>query len=125
MPKMSLEVTKMIARGVEAATLPLTDVVGRQTNKARSLTAWLRQVRAVVGLPDKPTGVGADNTRAGLTSTHPGTRTQLKLTGLLSLRSPGKSRHGADNERSPIRQADSSYRRADGRNVDPFSRTAF
>lgn len=36
-------------------------------------------------------------------------RTQLKRTRLLSLRSPDKSRHGAGNERSPIRQASSSY----------------
>jgi hypothetical protein len=33
---------------------------------------------AVVSLPNKATGVSADNTRAGLTPTHPGTRTQLK-----------------------------------------------
>ena len=113
----------MIARGVEAATLPLTDVVGRQTDKARSLTAALRQLPSRGGLPDKPTGVGSITPAP--VSLQRIRATVSKLTVLLSLRSPGKSRHGADNERSPIRQADSSYRRADGRNVDPFSRTAF
>ena len=74
-------------RIVEAATISLTDVVGLQKNKARHLTAWQRQVRAVVSLSHKPTGVGADNTRAGLTSTRCGERTTSKLARSWSLRS--------------------------------------
>jgi hypothetical protein len=49
----------------------VTDAAGNN-EKARSLTAWRRQVRAMVSLPNKPTGESADNTRAGLTPTHPG-----------------------------------------------------
>jgi len=80
----------------------LTDA-RRNNEKARNLTAWQRQVRAVVSIPNKPTGVSADNTRAGLTPTHPGKRTQLKLARSLSLRLPDKSRHRADNEHPTIR----------------------
>jgi hypothetical protein len=87
-----------------APTSALTDARGHN-KKARNLTAWQRQVRAVVSLPNKPTGVGADNTRAGLTSTHPGKRTRQSWQRSLSLCAPGKSRHGADNERSPIRDS--------------------
>jgi hypothetical protein len=87
-------------RRVEAAAFPLTDAVGLQTNKARSLSAWLRQaIRAVVSLPNKPTGVSVDSTRAGLHSNTSGLVDTSKQANSLSSRSPGKSRHRADNER--------------------------
>jgi hypothetical protein len=92
-----------------ASAFMFTDVESNN-EKARDLTAWLRQVRAVVSLPDKPTGVGADNTRAGLTSTHPGTRTRQSWQRRLSLRAPGKSRHGADNEHPTLRDSGSRNR---------------
>jgi hypothetical protein len=98
-----------MSREVEAAVLLFTDAVGLQTKKARPLTAWRRQVRAVVSQSEKPTGVSADNTRAGLTSTRRGERTTSKLAKSLSLRSPVKSRHGAGDERPTIRQASSNY----------------
>ena len=89
-----------------APTSALTDARGH--NERPALTAWQRQVRAVVSIPNKPTGVSADNTRAGLTPTHPGKRTQLKLARSLSLRLPDKSRHRADNEHPTIRETGSS-----------------
>jgi hypothetical protein len=51
----------MCHRRVEALAIPRSpDASGPQTNKARSLSAWLRQViRAVVSLLYKPTGVSA------------------------------------------------------------------
>jgi hypothetical protein len=100
-------------RRVEAATIPLTDVVGLQTNKARSLSAWLRQaIRAVVSLPNKPTGESVDRTPPVITSTHPGIRTTPKLARSLSLRPPGKARHGADNELHISRNPSSHYLRS-------------
>jgi hypothetical protein len=69
--------------------------------KARNLTAWQRQVRAMVSLPNKATGVSALTPAPVITPTHPGKRTQLKLAKPLSLRRPARS-IGADNERSPI-----------------------
>ncbi len=92
-----------------APTSALTDARGHN-EKARNLTAWQRQVRAVVSLPNKPTGVSASNTCAGLTPTHPGQRTRQSWQVLLSLRPPGTSSHGADNERHIIREAGSGYR---------------
>ena len=91
----------------------LTDEVRGSNEKARSLSAWLRQaIRAVVSLRYKATGESADNTRAGLTPTYPGKRTQLKLTSPLSPRLPSRSRHGADNEHSSLRSAGSHHRGA-------------
>lgn len=53
----------MLTRSVEAATLTFTGVVGRQTNKARCLSAWQRQaIRAVVNVL-KATGAGVTNSR--------------------------------------------------------------
>ncbi len=91
-----------------APTSALTDARGH--NERPALTAWQRQARAVVSLPDKPTGVGADNTRAGLTSTHPGKRTRQSCQRSLSLCAPGKSRHGADNEHPTVRDSGSRNR---------------
>jgi hypothetical protein len=54
-----------------APTSALTDARGHN-KKARNLTAWLRQVRAVVSLPYKPTGVSALTPRRSFTSTYPG-----------------------------------------------------
>jgi hypothetical protein len=89
----------------------LTDEVRGSNKKARSLSAWLRQAnRAVVSLLDKATGESAVNTRAGLTPTHPGKRTQLKLAFPLSPRCPVRSRHGADNEHSSLRPTGSYHR---------------
>ena len=81
-----------------APTSAFTDARGH--NKRPALTAWQRQARAVVNLPNKPTGVGADNIRAGLTPTHPGKRTQLKLASSLSPRPPDRSRFRVGDEHS-------------------------
>lgn len=77
--------------------------------KARNLTAWERQVRAMVSLSDKATGVSALTPAPVITSTRRGERTTSKLTRSLSLRSPLKSRHGAGNERPIIRETSPSY----------------
>jgi len=56
-----------------------TDAAGNN-EKAPALTAWLRQAQgAVVNSGFKPTGASVCRTRASLTPTHPGKRTQLKL----------------------------------------------
>jgi len=81
-------VQKLRLRLALASTL--TDARGHN-EKARNPTTWQRQVRAVVSQSNKATGVSADNTRAGLTPTHPGKRTQLKLAKPLSLRRPARS----------------------------------
>jgi hypothetical protein len=76
--------------------------------KARALIAGEHQAtRAVVSVLDKATGVSAANTRAGLTPTHPGKRTQLKLARSLSLRRPVRS-IGVGNERPTIRETSPS-----------------
>jgi hypothetical protein len=101
----------MIVRLPLARASTFTDAAGNN-EKARSLSAWLRQaIRAVVSLPKKPTGVSACNTRAGLTPTHPGKRTTSKLAFLLSLPSPGNSRPGADNERYISRNSNPNHLR--------------
>ena len=77
----------------------LTVTVGLQTNKARALHVGEHQgQRAVVSIAQKPTGVSVDRTRASLTSTHPGKRTQSKMAIPLSPRLPDRARYGADNE---------------------------
>jgi len=89
-----------------------TDAAGNY-EKARALTPCeYRGQRAVVNVSNKPTGVSADNTRAGLTPTRPRERTQLKLATLLSPRSLGKSRCEADNERSSFRETGPSNLRS-------------
>jgi hypothetical protein len=78
--------------------------------KARSLFAGEQQaIRAMVSTLNKPTGVSATNTYAGLTSTRRGERTTSKLARSLSLRSPVKSRHGAGDERPTIRETSPSH----------------
>ena len=52
--------------------------------------------------PYKATGVSALTPAPVFTSTRPRERTQSKRASLLSLRSPGVSRHGADNERLTV-----------------------
>jgi hypothetical protein len=99
-------------RKVEAATIPLTDVVGLQTKKARALIAGEHQAtRAVVTVWDKATGVSADYTRAGLFFNASGLADTSKRTGLLSLCWPGKSRYGAGNERHFSRNSSPHYLR--------------
>lgn len=83
------------------STRMLTDMIGRQTNKARARHAGeQRGQRAVVSIPPKTDRRECFNTRASLTSTHPGKRTRQSWQVLLSLRSLGRARHGADDERS-------------------------
>jgi hypothetical protein len=66
--------------------------------KARSLSAWLRQaIRAVVSLLDKATGESADNTLTGHGFNESGLADASKLASSLSLRRPARS-IGADNE---------------------------
>jgi hypothetical protein len=96
---MEVRAYEEISRGQPMTALTVT--VGPQTNKARALHVEEQQgQRAVVSIPQKPTGVSAINTRAGLTSTYPGEQTRQSWQALLSLRSPGQSITGADNERS-------------------------
>jgi hypothetical protein len=78
----------------------LTDEVRGSNKKARPCLRDGNRERAVVSLSDKATGESASNTRAGLTPTYPGKRTQLKLACPLSPRLPGRSRHGAGDEHS-------------------------
>jgi hypothetical protein len=93
-----------------APTSALTDARGHN-EKARSLSAWLRQaIRAVVSLSDKPTGESVVGPAPVFTSTHPVTRTASKLARSLSLRRPSRSRHGATNEHSSLRSAGSHHR---------------
>jgi hypothetical protein len=88
----------MQTRSVEAATLQFTGVVGRQTNKARSLFAGEQRAnRAMVNLL-KATGVSADNTRAGLNSNTSGLADTSKLAISLSSRLPNRSSFGVGNE---------------------------
>jgi hypothetical protein len=89
-------------RRVEAAMIPLTDMVGRQTKKARSLLLGQSQGRAMVSLSNKATGEGVGALPPVFTSTHPGKRTTSKLPIPLSPPLPGPSRHGAGNERPTI-----------------------
>jgi hypothetical protein len=77
------------------------DEVRGSNKKARPYLRGCDRVRAMANL-NKPTGVSATNTRAGLTPTHPGKRTQLKLARSLSLRPPDRSRRGASDEHSPL-----------------------
>jgi hypothetical protein len=85
-----------------ASASMLTDA-GCHNEKARSLSAWLRQaIRAVVNVPNKPTGVSALTPAPLFTSTHPGKRTTSKLAKSLSPRWPGRSTYGADNERPTL-----------------------
>jgi hypothetical protein len=81
-----------------APTTALTVARGHNKKAHRSSLAAERQ--AMVSPSDKATGESADNTRAGLTPTYPGKRTQLKLATTLSSRLPSRSRHGADDEHS-------------------------
>ena len=91
---------------VPASTL--TDVRGNN-KKARPLSAWLRQaIRAVVRF-SKPTGGSASNTPADLTSTRPGKRTRQSWQASLSLRPPGKARHGVGNEYHVPRNASPNH----------------
>jgi len=90
-----------MTRRVEAVMSTLTDMIGHQTNKARALNVGEhRGQRAVVSIPTKTDRRECLNTRASLTSTHPGKRTRQSWQALLSLRSLGRARYGADNERS-------------------------
>lgn len=86
-------------RRVEAVTYSLTGVTGPQTNKARALRVGEQQgQRAVVSISPKTDWRECFNTRASLTSTHPSVRTHQSWQALLSLRSLGRARYGADNE---------------------------
>ena len=85
-----------------APTSALTDARGHN-EKARSLSAWLRQaIGAVVSIPNKPTGESVVAPAPVFTSTHPGKRTTSKLARSLSLRWPGRSTYGAGNEHSSL-----------------------
>jgi|GEM_PF-2974482 len=84
--------------------------VGCHNEKARPLSAWLRQaIRAVVSLSDKATGVSVGAPAPVITSTHPGKRTTSKLAILLSRRRPVRS-IGATHERSSLRSASPNHR---------------
>jgi hypothetical protein len=96
-------------RRATAPTSALTDARGHN-KKARNLTAWQRQVRAVVSLPNKPTGVSALTPAPVFHSNASGCADTSKLAISLSLRSPGRSRHGADNERPTLRDSSSDNR---------------
>jgi hypothetical protein len=98
-----LEVRKVWTLMVQALHDPtLTGVEGCQTQKARPLLLGQSQSRAVVSFPNKPTGVGALTPAPVTTSTHPGLADTSKLAAPLSLRLPGKARHGADNEHPAV-----------------------
>jgi hypothetical protein len=92
-----------------APTSALTDARGNN-EKARNLTAWQRQVRAVVGLPNKPTGACAQTPAPVTSSTHPGERTTSKLAFPLLPCSLGRSTYGANNERPTLRDSSSGNR---------------
>jgi len=96
------------ARITLAPSSALTDARG-QKSKGPFPVGLAAQERAMVSQSEKPTGVSVDSTRAGLTPTHPGKRTHLKLAKSLSLRSPFKSRHGAGDERPTIRETSPSH----------------
>src|ERR1700738_2775346 len=98
-----MEVRKMWTLRAQALHEPtLTGVEGRQTQKTRPCLRDGDRGRGAVSLPDKPTGGGADNRPARPDFNASGLADASKLAISLSLRSPGKSTHGADNERSPI-----------------------
>ena len=90
----------------------LADEVRGSNEKARSLSASLRQaIRAVVSWL-KPTGESVGAPAPVIPSTHPGERTQSKSANSLSLRPPGNARYGADNERPFIREANAGNQRS-------------
>jgi hypothetical protein len=100
----------VMKRRVEAVMSKFTDMIGPQTNKARALSAGEQQGQRAVVNTLKPTGVSADNTRAGHVSNASGLADAAKLASSLSRRSPVKARYGADNEYSLVRKADSDNR---------------
>jgi len=88
-----------ISRGQPMTMLTVT--VGPQTNKARALHVGEHQgPRAVVSIPLKTDRREWLHTRASLDFNASGLRTRQSWQCLLSLRSLGRARHGADNERS-------------------------
>jgi hypothetical protein len=103
-----MEVTVAMRLNLASAFM-FTDVECNN-EKALTLTAWQRQGGAVVSVPNEPTGVGAVNTRAGLTSTHPRERTASKLAFPLSPRSLGWSTYETGNERPILRDSGSDNR---------------
>jgi hypothetical protein len=81
--------------------ITLTVTVGPQTNKARALHVGRHQgQRAVVSILTKTDWRECLNTRTSLDFNASGLRTHQSWQVLLSLRSLGRARHGADNERS-------------------------
>ena len=95
-----------------APTSALTDARGHN-EKARSLSASLRQaIRAVVSLV-KPTGESVGAPAPVTSSTHPGLADASKLASSLSPAPPGNARYGADNERPSFREADTGNQRSD------------
>src|SRR5438132_4175890 len=106
-----MPVVTIMIRIAESLTVQCSpDVSGRQKQKARHLTAWLRQVRAVVSLPNKPTGVSALTPAPVFHSNVSGLADTSKQANSLSLRWPGRSRHGAYNERPTLRDSGSDHR---------------
>lgn len=100
-----------------ASAPTFTDAAGNN-EKARALSAWLRQgQRAVVNFGFKPTGASADNTRASLTPTHPRERTHEAGKHIVASFTRQR-KNGADNEHSAYRKTDTNHRRADGRAFD-------
>ena len=94
-----------------APTSALTDARGNN-EKARPCLRDGNRERAVVSLPNKPTGESVVAPAPVFTSTHPGKRTTSKLARSLSRRCPGRSRHGATNEHSSLGSAGSYNRGA-------------
>ena len=88
-----------------------TDEVRGSNKKARALSAGEHQgQRAVVSLSDKATGVSALTPAPVFHSNVSGLTDTSKQANSLSLRWPGRSRHGADNERPTFRDSGSNNR---------------
>ena|ERR1700723_190699 len=97
-------------RRVEAIMSMFTDMIGPQTNKARALSVGEQQGQRAVVNSLKPTGVSVEALAPVTSPTHPSYRTASKLAFLLSPRSLGRARHGADDEHNVSTKADSNNR---------------
>lgn len=86
----------------------LTDARGNN-EKARTLSAWRQQGRAVVSLLLNATGVSALTPAPVFTLTHPVERTQPKLPSALYHSRMGQAISRLTHEHSPVRETGSNH----------------
>ena len=100
----------------QAPAPTFTDAAGNN-EKGRPCQRGCDRRRPVVSIEFKPTGASAINTRASLTSTHPGERTHEAGKHIVASFTRQR-KNGADNEHSAFRQTSPSNQRTHRRLFD-------